>query len=90
MSVERTVAGLQLVIPGCEWRSLPRSPTRSDRDGQGLLDFYSPPSLREEITSRANAPLQAVRGQRPPPGNGLFGAPRVKGRRSPAPDRATD
>ena len=73
MSVERTAAGLQMVMPGCEWRSLPKSTTRSDERGQGLLTFYKPPTLREEIASRANEPLQPKRGQKPPPRDGLFG-----------------
>ena len=73
MSVERTAAGLQMVIPGCEWRSLPKSMTRSDERGQGLLTFYKPPTLSEEIASRVNAPLHPRRGQKPPPKDGLFG-----------------
>jgi hypothetical protein len=40
--VERTAAGLQTVIPGCERRTLPRSTTRVDEGGQGLLHFYKP------------------------------------------------
>jgi hypothetical protein len=62
--VERTSAGLQTVIPGCERRTLPRSTTRVDEDGQGLLHFYRPPSLREELASRADAPLVPKRGQK--------------------------
>jgi hypothetical protein len=72
MAVERTVAGLQLVIPGCESRSLPKSTTRSDEAGQGLLGFYSPPTLREKIAISANAPLQPRQAQRPLPRDGLF------------------
>ena len=45
--VERTPAGLQTVIPGCERRTLPKSTTRADENGQGLLHFYEPSSLRE-------------------------------------------
>ena len=70
MPVDRTPAGLQMVIPGCEQRSLPRSPTPADEAGQGLLGFYNPPSLREILTSGSNAPLQPRRGQKPP--HGLF------------------
>jgi hypothetical protein len=55
---ERTAAGLQTVLPGCERRTLPKSTTRSDDVGQGLLEFYRPPTLRETLTIRANAPLQ--------------------------------
>jgi hypothetical protein len=47
--VERTSAGLQIVIPGCERRTLPKSTTRVDEIGQGLLHFYKPPSLREQL-----------------------------------------
>lgn len=46
---ERTSTGLQIVIPGCERRTLPRSTTRVDDIGQGLLGFYKPPSLREKL-----------------------------------------
>jgi hypothetical protein len=49
MSVERTSAGLQIVIPGCERRTLPKSTTRVDEIGQGLLGFYKPPSLHEKL-----------------------------------------
>ena len=47
--VERTSAGLQMVIPGCERRTLPKSTSRVDGVGQGLLHFYKPPSLRETL-----------------------------------------
>jgi hypothetical protein len=47
--IERTAAGLQMIIPGCERRTLPRSVTRVDEAGQGLLGFYRPPSLREQL-----------------------------------------
>jgi len=62
--VERTTAGLQSVIPGCERRTLPKSTTRLDDNGQGLLHFYRPPSLGEQLASRADAPLVPKRGQR--------------------------
>lgn len=62
--VERTSAGLQTVIPGCERRTLPKSTTRVDDNGQGLLHFYRPLSLREELASRADAPLAPKRGQK--------------------------
>lgn len=73
MSVERTATGFQLVIPGCEPHTIPKSTTRADERGQGLLTFYKPPTLREEIASRASEPLQPKRGQKPPPRDGLFG-----------------
>jgi hypothetical protein len=72
MPIERTPSGLQMVIPGCERRTLPKSASLSDATGQGLLDFYRPPSLSEEITYRANAPLQPRVRQKVPPKPGLF------------------
>jgi hypothetical protein len=71
--VERTAAGLQIIIPGCERRTLPKSTTQADEAGQGLLDFYMPSSLREKLESRAEAPLRSRKGQKPLPRNGLFG-----------------
>jgi len=62
--VERTAAGLQTVIPGCERRTLPKSTTRADENGQGLLDFYKPSTQREELARRADAPLRPRRGQK--------------------------
>ncbi len=55
---EWTAAGLQTVLPGCDRRTLPKSSARSDDVGQGLLEFYRPPTLRERLAIRANAPLQ--------------------------------
>lgn len=70
--VERTSAGLQTVIPGCERRSLPKSTTRVDENGQGLLHFYKPPTLRETLGIRSEAPLRPTRGQKALPTSGLF------------------
>src|SRR4030088_2364633 len=70
--VERTSAGLQTVIPGCERRTLPKSTTPVDENGQGLLHFYEPSSLREQLARRADAPLLPRRGQKPLPKSGLF------------------
>ena len=70
--IERTSAGLQIVIPGCERRTLPRSTTRVDENGQGLLHFYKPSSLREQLAQRADAPLAPKRGQKALPRSGLF------------------
>jgi hypothetical protein len=70
--VERTSAGLQIVMPGCERRTLPKSTTRVDESGQGLLRFYKPPTLREKLETRAEAPLQPTRGQKALPKSGLF------------------
>jgi hypothetical protein len=39
--VERTSAGLQIVMPGCERRTLPRSTTRVDESGQACFVFTS-------------------------------------------------
>lgn len=72
--VERTSAGLQTVIPGCERRTLPKSTTRVDESGQGLLHFYRPPSVREGLARRAEAPLVPKRGQKALPIGGLFGS----------------
>jgi hypothetical protein len=72
MSVERTPAGLQTVIPGCERRTLPKSTTRVDEIGQGLLHFYKPPSLREKLETRADAPLRHSKGQKALPKGGFF------------------
>jgi hypothetical protein len=70
--VERTAAGLQTVIPGCERRTLPKSTTRADENGQGLLHFYKPSSLREKLARRADAPLRPRRGQKALAKSGLF------------------
>jgi hypothetical protein len=70
--LDRTPAGLQMVIPGCERRTLPRSTTRADDVGQGLISFYEPPTLREQLASRANAPLRPSKGQKALPKSGLF------------------
>jgi hypothetical protein len=72
--VERTSAGLQMIIPGCERRTLPKSTTRIDEAGQGLLAFYRQPSLRENFENLADAPLRPNKGQKTPPNNGLFGS----------------
>jgi hypothetical protein len=62
--VERTPAGLQMILPGCERRTLPKSTTRVDEIGQGLLHFYKPPSLRERLETRADAPLRPSKDKR--------------------------
>jgi hypothetical protein len=62
--VERASAGLQMVIPGCERRTLPKSTSRVDEAGQGLLHFYRQPSLREKLESRADAPLRPSKSKR--------------------------
>ncbi len=70
--VERTSAGLQIVMPGCERRTLPKSTTRVDESGQGLLRFFKPPTLREKFETRAEAPLQPTKRQKALPKSGLF------------------
>ena len=71
-NVERTSAGLQTVLPGCERRTLPKSVTHADDSGQGLLHFYKPPTLREALAHQADAPLLPKRGQKALPKDGLF------------------
>ena len=61
--IERTSAGFQTVLPGFEKRTLPKSTSASDDTGQGLLDFYRPPTLREKLATRADAPMQPRRPQ---------------------------
>jgi hypothetical protein len=70
--IERTSAGLQIVMPGCERRTLPRSTTRVDESGQGLLRFYKPPTLREKLDTLLDAPLRSTKGQMALPKSGLF------------------
>jgi hypothetical protein len=40
---------------------------------KGLLGFYKPPSVREQLASRADAPLRPTKGQKALPASGLFG-----------------
>jgi hypothetical protein len=61
--IELTRAGFQSVIPGCERRTLPKSTTSSDDTGQGLLEFYHQPTLREKLAALADAPMQPRRRQ---------------------------
>jgi hypothetical protein len=46
--VERTSAGLQIVIPGCERRTLPKSTTRVDGIGQGPTSLLQAAELARE------------------------------------------
>ena len=73
-NVERTPAGLQMIIPGCERRTLAKSTSRVDGAGQGLLHFFKPPTLREQLEKAADAPLRSSRGQKSVPRSGLFGS----------------
>jgi hypothetical protein len=59
--VERTPAGFQMVLPGRGGRTLPRSITRSDEEGQGLLQFFAPPTAKEKLEVLAAAPLLGKR-----------------------------
>ena len=70
--IERTSAGLQIVMPGCERRTLPKSTTAVDESGQGLLHFFKPPTLREKLELRSDAPLRSTKGQKALPKSGLF------------------
>ena len=70
---ERSSVSLQMVIPGCEQRTLPKSSSRANWAGQGLLGFYAEPTLRDVLVYRANAPLKAKKGQECPARAGLFG-----------------
>jgi hypothetical protein len=56
--VEPTSAGLQIIIPGCERRTLQKSTTPVDESGQALLHFYKPP--------------MSTKGQKASPKSGLF------------------
>jgi len=71
-NVERTSAGLQMILPGCERRTLPKSTSRVDEGGQGLLHFYQPPSLREQLETRSELPLRSNEGAMSM--SGLFGS----------------
>ena len=70
---ERTASGLQMIIPGCDRRTLPRSSPSVNWSGQGLLGFYAEPTWQEKIARLVEAPLTARRGQKPLPRSGLFG-----------------
>ena len=59
--VERTPAGFQMILPGCSGRTLPKSVTRSDQKGQGLLQFFAPPTAKEKLEALAAAPLAGKR-----------------------------
>jgi hypothetical protein len=70
--LERTAAGWQLLIGGCEKRTLPRSTTTVDAHGQGLLSYYQPPTDPEILQHKLAAPLRGRRAQSPLPVSGLF------------------
>ena len=72
--VERTLAGMRMVVPGCERPTLLRSTTRVDDAGQGLLGFYKPPTLSEQLALHVEAPLRPSKGQKALPKSGLFGS----------------
>ncbi len=60
-NIDRTAAGIQTVLPGCERRTLPKSTSRSDGTGQGLLQFFNPPTVKEKLDLLARAPLKGKR-----------------------------
>lgn len=60
-NIDRTSAGMQMVLPGCERRTLPKSTTHSDDTGQGLLQFFHPPTVKETLDILVNAPLKGRR-----------------------------
>jgi hypothetical protein len=70
--IERSNAGLQIVIPGFERRTLPNSSSSANWFGQDLLGFYVEPTLRESLDLRANSPLTAKKGQKALLMTGLF------------------
>ena len=70
--LERTNAGWQHLIDGCDKRTLPCSTTPVDDRGQGLPGYYRPPSDSEVMQHKLAAPLRGRRSQRPLPVNGLF------------------
>jgi len=70
--LERTAAGWQHLIDGCDRRTLPRSTTPVDDHGQGLLSYYKPPSVSEIMQIKLAAPLRGRRAQSPLPISGLF------------------
>jgi hypothetical protein len=70
--LERTAAGWQLLIGGCEKRTLPRSATAMDDHGQGLLCYFTPPSDSEVMQHKLAAPLRGRRAQKALPVSGLF------------------
>jgi len=70
--LERTAVGWQLLISGCEKRTLPRSTTPVDDHGQGLLGYYKPPSVSEILQHKLAAPLRSKRAQKTLPVSGLF------------------
>jgi hypothetical protein len=70
--LERTNAGWQLLIAGCDKRTLPRSTTPVDDHGQGLLAYFTPLSDSEVMQRKLAAPLRGRRAQRPLPVSGLF------------------
>jgi hypothetical protein len=71
-AVDKTAAGFQIILPGCERRTLPKSTSYADYCGQGLLCFYLEPTQQERFSHLIEAPLTARRGQQAPPRTGLF------------------
>ncbi len=63
-SIDQTSAEMQMVLPGCERRTLPKSTNRCDGGGQGLLQFFNPPTVKEQLDVLASAPLKGRRAGR--------------------------
>ena len=44
--IERSAAGLQMIIPGCERRTMPKSSSSANWFGQGLLGYTFIPVVK--------------------------------------------
>ena len=71
-SMERTKQGWQYVIPGCERRTAPGTVFSLDTGGQLGLPGYEPPTDRERLQHRMQAPLRPRVPQRSLHGTSLF------------------
>ena len=72
--VEKTRAGWQFVIPGCEAAagSRPDAPEYSQDGRQFVMPGAEKLSDRDLLQRAADAPIRPRRGQRPLPASGLF------------------
>ena len=73
VSIERTKAGLQYILPGAERRTAPRSVYSMDASGQLLIPGYEPTTDTERLAHKVIAPLIPRRGQKPIEYTPLFG-----------------
>ena len=62
--LERTSAGLQMVIPGCERRTLPKSTSRVDGAGQGLFASTGRRACESSLRRWARHPCAPAGGKR--------------------------